>query len=140
MITDKNDKINKIIIKIKNKLSILGFHLANLLSIVFYLYPGSIIGHFLYEDRNIQPQITRDFMVSSNHFFVFFILSILGIFAYRDEKKIKFIIVYLFLLSIILELFHIIIPEREFEWYDLFGNMVGVILVIIIYKVMNRYV
>ena len=126
--------------KIKNKLSILGFHLANLLSIVFYLYPGSIIGHFLYEDRNIQPQITRDFMVSSNHFFVFFILSILGIFAYRDEKKIKFIIVYLFLLSIILELFHIIIPEREFEWYDLFGNMVGVILVIIIYKVMNRYV
>ena len=126
--------------KIKNKLSILGFHLANLLSIVFYLYPGSIIGHFLYEDRNIQPQITRDFVVSSNHFFVFFILSILGIFAYRDEKKIKFIIVYLFLLSIILELFHIIIPEREFEWYDLFGNMVGVILVIIIYKVMNRYV
>ena len=126
--------------KIKNKLSILGFHLANLLSIVFYLYPGSIIGHFLYEDRNIQPQITRDFIVSSNHFFVFFILSILGIFAYRDEKKIKFIIVYLFLLSIILELFHIIIPEREFEWYDLFGNMVGVILVIIIYKVMNRYV
>ena len=126
--------------KIKNKLSILGFHLANLLSIVFYLYPGSIIGHFLYEDRNIQPQITRDFVVSSNHFFVFFILSILGIFAYRDEKKIKFIIVYLFLLSIILELFHIIIPEREFEWYDLFGNMVGVIVVIIIYKVMNRYV
>ena len=127
-------------IKIINKLSILGFHLANLLSIVFYLYPGSIIGHFLYEDRNIQPQITRDFIVSSNHFFVFFILSILGIFAYRDEKKIKFIIVYLFLLSIILELFHIIIPEREFEWYDLFGNLVGIILVIIIYKVMNKYV
>ena len=126
--------------KIKNKLSILGFHLANLLSIVFYLYPGSIIGHILYEDRNIQPQITRDFIVSSNHFFVFFILSILGIFAYRDEKKIKFIIVYLFLLSRIWELFHIIIPEREFEWYDLFGNMLGVILVIIIYKVMNRYV
>ena len=125
--------------KLKNFFRI-GFYSSNIILIIFYLYPGSILGWFLYNDRYTQPQITRDFMVSSNHFFVFFILSILGIFAYHDEKKIKFIIVYLFLLSIILELFHIIIPEREFEWYDLFGNMVGVIVVIIIYKVMNRYV
>ena len=46
----------------------------------------------------------------------------------------------LFLLSIILELFHVIIPNRGFEMSDLFGNIVGVILVILIYKIVIRYV
>ena len=70
---------------------------------------------------------------------MFIILSSLGIFAYQNTKKIKFLIVYLFFLSIILELFHLIIPNRGFEWSDLFGNIVGVIFVIIIYKVKNKY-
>jgi len=39
-----------------------------------------------------------------------------------------------------LELFHIIIPNRGFEIGDLFGNIVGVILVILIYKIVIRYV
>ena len=131
--------------KIKNKLKILAFHSANLILIIFYLYPGSLFGCYLYNNCNIQPQITGNFIVSSNysiasnHFYVFFILSALGIFAYQNTKEIKFIIIYLFLLSIILELFHLIIPNRGFEWSDLFGNIVGLIFVIIIYKVKNRY-
>ena len=146
MITDKNDKINKIIVKIKNKLLILGFHSLNLILIIFYLYPGSLFGCYLYNNCNIQPQITGNFIVSfnysiaSNHFYVFFILSALGIFAYQNTKKIKFIIIYLLLLSIILELLHIIIPLRAFEWGDLFGNILGVIFVIIIYKIKGKYV
>ena len=44
------------------------------------------------------------------------------------------------MLSIILELFHLIIPNRGFEISDLFGNIVGVIFVIIIYKVKDNYV
>tara|TARA_B110000240_G_scaffold178398_1_gene207797 strand:- start:385 stop:582 length:198 start_codon:yes stop_codon:yes gene_type:complete len=62
----------------------------------------------------------------------------LGIFAYRSIKKIRFLITYLFLLSIVLELFHLIIPNRGFEWSDLFGNILGLIFVIVIYKVKNR--
>ena len=132
--------------KIKNKLSILGFHSANLILIIFYLYPGSLFGCYLYNNCNIQPQITGNFMISSNywissnHFYIFTILSALGIFAYLNTKRIKFLIIYLFLLSIILELFHLIIPNRGFEWSDLFGNILGVIFVIIIYKVKNKYV
>ena len=57
-----------------------------------------------------------------------------------NTKKINFLIVYLFLLSIILELFHIIIPDRGFEMSDLFGNIVGVILVVFIYKIVIGYV
>jgi len=84
--------------------------------------------------------ISSNYLISSNHFYVFTILSVLGIFAYRNTKKIKFLVIYLFLLSIVLEIFHLIIPNRGFEWSDLFGNTLGVIFVIIIYKVKNKYV
>ena len=116
-----------------------GFYFANIVLMIFYLYPGSILGCFLYNDCYIQPQITRDFIISSNHFYALTALSTLGIFTYRNTKKIKFLIIYLLLLSIILELLHIIVPVRMFEWKDLFGNILGVILVIIIYKFKDKY-
>ena len=122
------------------KLLIPAFHTANLILIIFYLYPGSIFGHLLYGDSSLQPQITRDFIISSNHLYVFIILSALGIIAYQDTRTIKIVTIYLFLLSIVLELAHIVIPERTFQWIDLFGNIVGVIFVIIIYKIKSKYV
>ena len=124
--------------KIDNIL-IVGFHLVNFILIIFYLYPGSIFGYFLYNNPSIQPQLTRDFFISSNHFYVFIILSTIGILAYHNTKKINFLIKYLFLSSIFLEFFHIIIPNRGFQWSDLFGNIFGVIIVIIIYKIMDKY-
>jgi VanZ family protein len=123
-----------------SKISILGFHTINLILIIFYLYPGSLLGFFLYNDSSIQPQITRDFLISSNHFYAFVILSISGIVAYNKTTRINVLITYLFLLSIILEFFHIIIPNRNFELSDLFGNFLGVVLVITFYKIKHRYV
>ena len=125
--------------KLKNFFRI-GFYSSNIILIIFYLYPGSILGCFLYNDCYTQPQITRDFIISSNHFYAFILLTSLGVFSFHNTKKINFLIIYLFLLSIILELFHIIIPNRGFEITDLFGNIVGVILVILIYKIVIRYV
>ena len=55
-------KINNFLIK--------AFHLTNFVLIVFYLFPGSILGYLLYNNFSIQPQITQDFLISSNHFFV----------------------------------------------------------------------
>ena len=132
--------------KIKNKLSILGFHSVNIILIIFYLYPGSLFGCYIYNNCRIQPQITANLMISSNywissnHFYVFVILSALGFFAYQNTKKTKFLTTYLFLLSIILELFLLIIPNRGFEWSDLFGNIIGLIFVIVVYNIKNRYV
>jgi len=123
-------KINKILIK--------GFHVINCLLIIFYLFPGSILGYFLYNDFSIQPQITEDFIISSNHFIAFTILSLLGVISYQDTKKINFLIKYLFILSILLEFFHIIIPNRSFEFSDLFGNVLGVIVVIIVVKIKKK--
>ena len=125
------EKINSILIK--------GFHCTNLILIVFYVYPGSILGHVLYNNSSIQPQITRDFLISSNHFYVFFFLSIIGILAYKNTKKINFLTNYLFLLSIILEFFHMFIPNRSFELRDLFGNIIGVTIVVVIYKIKKKY-
>ena len=117
-----------------------GFYSANIILITLYLFPGSILGCFVYEDCYKQPQITRDFIVSANHVYAFILLSCLGVLSFHNTKKINFLIFYLFLLSIILELFHIIIPVRVFELSDLFGNIVGVILVVFIYKIVIRYV
>ena len=117
-----------------------GFYFANIVLMIFYLYPGSILGCFFYNDCYIQPQITQDFIVSANHVYAFILLTSLGVLSFHNTKKINFLIFYLFLLSIILELFHIIIPNRGFEMSDLFGNIVGVILVILIYKIVIRYV
>ena len=130
--------------KIK-KLFKIGFYFANIILITLYLFPGSIFGCFLYDNCHIQPQITKDlvtgnFIISSNHIYAFVLLTSLGVFSFHNTKKINFLSVYLFLLSIFLELFHIIIPNRGFEISDLFGNIVGVILVILIYKIVIRHV
>ena len=118
----------------------IAFYSSNIILIILYLFPGSILGWFLYNDHLAQPQITRNFIISSNHVYAFVLLTSLGIFSFYDTKKINFLIVYLFLLSIILELFHVIIPNRGFEMSDLLGNVVGVILVTLIYKIVIRHV
>ena len=125
--------------KLKNFFRI-GFYSSNIILVTLYLFPCSILGYFLYDDCYIQPQITQDFIISSNHFYAFLLLTSLGVLSFHNTKKINLLSVYLILLSIFLELFHIIIPNRGFEMSDLFGNIVGVILVILIYKIVIRYV
>ena len=111
------------------------FYVLNIVLFIFYLFPGSILGCILYNDCYIQPQLTRDFLVSSNHFYVFFILSVIGFLSF--SKKLKKISYYLILLSILLELMHIIVPNRGFEVADLLGNVFGVILSLVLYKLFS---
>jgi len=121
-----------------NRLLKVIFHFTNITLILFYLYPGSILGYILYNNFTKQPQITRDFSnISTNHFYAFLFLSIIGILAYINGKKIYFVIKYLFLLSIVLELFHLIISTRAFQLADLLGNILGVLVAFIIYKVLR---
>ena len=111
------------------------FHIANILLIVFYLFPGSIMGYLLYNDHKTQPQLTPDFIVSSNHVYVFTIISLLGFVTYTKDKAFKIIITYLFFISIFLELAHIIIPERGFEVKDLGGNIFGVVISLVVFLI-----
>ena len=116
------------------------FHISNIIVIFLYLFPGSILGWLFYKNLSAQPQLTDDFInISSNHFYTFFVLSIMGILSYLKHKKLNLLIKYLLLLSVILELSHLLIPQRSFELEDLFGNILGVVVTIIIYKIWKKY-
>ena len=115
------------------------FFTLNLFLVFLYLFPGSLPGKVLYGDLKIQPQITPDFIVSSNHFYVFLLISVIGFFTFVKSNQIRILMVYLILLSIVLEFLHIVIPERSFQWSDLFGNLFGVIVVIFIKKFINKH-
>ena len=107
--------------------------------IFLYLFPGSLIGQVLYGSKEIQPQITPDFIISSNHFYVFVLVSIIGFLTFIKENQVKILIIYLFLISLVLELLHLIIPHRTFQWSDIFGNLIGVVVVILIRNLINKY-
>ncbi len=115
------------------------FYFVNLSLVFLYLFPGSLVGKVIYGSKKIQPQITPDFIVSSNHFYVFVIVSLIGFFTFTKLDQIKILIIYLIILSITLEFLHLIIPERTFQWSDLFGNLVGVVVVIFVKKLINKY-
>jgi len=113
------------------------FNIINTIFIVLYVYPGSILGFLIYGELYKQPQLTSDFIsISSNHLYAFLVLSLLGLFAYYKSKKL-FILNYLILGSIILEVLHLVIPNRSFQYSDLFGNIIGVLLSIILFNIYN---
>ena len=115
------------------------FYLINILLTILYLYPGSLLGWIIYDNKSIQPQITPDFVISSNHFYIFVLISIIGFLTFTNSKKNILLILYLIFLSVTLEIFHLVIPERSFQWPDLFGNLLGVIVVILLNNFINKY-
>jgi len=118
------------------------FHILILILIILSLYPGSILGFLFYGDFRLQPQITKDFAyISSNHLYVYFLISVLGFFSYLRDRKFKLVVIYLFFLSIILEVAHLVISERSFQIEDLTGNILGVLIayiIVLIYKFWRR--
>ena len=112
------------------------FYLSNFILLVLYLFPGSLLGCFLYNDCQLQPQLTKDFLISTNHLYAFGLLSAIGLFTYKNSNKLN---LYLVLLSIVLEILHIFIPARNFELSDLFGNLLGVSIVLTINFFYRKY-
>jgi VanZ family protein len=117
------------------KITKIFFHFINLLFVILYLYPGSILGFLLYKDLSRQPQVTADFFFSSNHVYAFIVLTFLGLISHTTKKK--FFTIYFIFLSIFLELSHLVIPNRSFQFEDLFGNILGVLISILILKFYN---
>ena len=118
------------------------FHILTLLLIILSLYPGNIIGFLIYGNIRYEPQLTKDFLyISSNHLYVYFLISVLGFFSYLRDRKFKLVVIYLFFLSIILEVVHLVIDERAFQIADLTGNILGVLIaytIVVIYKLWRK--
>ena len=107
---------------------------------ILYLFPGSLIGYLLYEDFGKQPDfIPNPIGTSINHALAFFYLSILGLISYMRDKSFNQTTTFLISLSIILELSHYFIPNRSFQFLDLFGNLLGTLLAILIIAFYKKY-
>jgi len=114
------------------------YYLSVIVLFVLYLFPGSLIGYLLYEDLDKQPNlISNPVGTSINHFIYFIYLSIIGLFGYLKDVNFKKVLIFLLFSSIILEVLHLIIPNRSFQYLDLIANFTGVLLgycIVIIYK------
>jgi len=106
------------------------YYLSLLSLIILYLFPGSLIGYLLYGDLGKQPHIIDNPIGTSiNHLFFFIYLSSLGLIVRSKYKKFINSFQFLFFISILLEIFHFIIPDRVFQYQDLFANSTGVAIV-----------
>ena len=111
------------------------FYFSFIILLILYLFPGSLIGYFLYGNLGKQPDfISNPVGTSINHLVFFFYFSILA-FIFRSKQR-KFInsFSFLFLISVILELLHYFIPNRALELNDLYANSLGVLLAYFIFK------
>ena len=103
------------------------FHISVLFLIIISLYPGSLLGYLLYGDWRQQPNvIPNPFGSTINHFIYYVYVSLLGFFLYLRENNFKKLVYGLFFLSVILESFQFIIPNRSFQFADLIANILGV--------------
>ena len=116
------------------------FKISLLFLIIISLYPGSLIGYFFYGDLEKQPNlIPNPFGTSINHFIYYLYISLLGLILYVKTKNFKKIVYTLFSLCIILELLHIVMPSRSFQFYDLFANILGVLFAYFVVKIYLFY-
>ena len=125
--------------KMKNiifKLLEYSYYFSLIILFVLYLFPGSLIGYFLYGNLSQQPDfISNPIGTSINHLIFFVYLSILGLTVRLRDKNFLNSFSFLFILSVMLELSHCLIPNRAFEYYDLFANSIGVVIAYLSIKI-----
>ena len=114
------------------------FSLLGLL--ILYLFPGSLIGYFLYGDLGRQLDLIPNPLGSSiNHALAFLYLTILGLISYLNQTSFKKKIIFLLVISPFLELFHLFIPNRSFQYLDTFANLLGTLVAIVIIFLYRKF-
>ena len=133
--------MKNIIIKYLNPL----YSFSLLVVLIFYLFPGSIISYLMYGDLAFNRGVLQNDIGSLIHFFIntggysinhtliFGYIALLGFFSFFKAKNFYIGILFFVFLSVVLELFHLIIPNRSFELIDLVSNLIGVSIALIIY-------
>ena len=114
------------------------YYFSLLVLVILYLFPGSLIGYFLHGDLEKQPNIVNNPIGTSiNHLFYFMFLTILATACNFKQNQFFINFNFIFFISIFLEITHIIIPNRAFEFYDLLANVFGVIIIILFKKLIK---
>ena len=109
------------------------YYFSLIILLILYLYPGSLVGYFLYGNLEQQPNlIPNPIGTSINHFIFFSYITILALIVRSKAINIFTDYKIILLISFILEILHFIIPNRAFEFYDLIANILGVLIIIFI--------
>ena len=109
------------------------YYFSLVILFIIYLFPGSLIGYFLYGNLGQQPNlIPNPIGTSINHFIFFGYITILALIIRSKVKNVFTDYKIILFVSFILEILHYIIPNRAFEFYDLIANMLGVLIIIFI--------
>ena len=113
------------------------YYLSLFVLLILYLFPGSLIGYFLHGNLSQQPNlITNPIGTSINHLIFFSYITTLAIIVSLRVKNIFTSYKVIFFISCILEILHLIVPNRAFELYDLIANIAGVVIVLLF----NRFI
>ena len=109
------------------------YYFSLVILFIIYLFPGSLIGYFLYGNLVQQPNlIPNPIGTSINHLIFFSYITILALIIRPKVKNVFTDYKIILFISFILEILHFIIPNRAFEFYDLIANMLGVLIIILI--------
>ena len=113
------------------------YYFSLIILLVLYLFPGSLIGYFLYGNLSQQPNlITNPIGTSINHLIFFSYITVLTIIVRLRIKNIFTSYLFILFISCVLEISHLIIPNRAFEFYDLIANFTGVVIILLL----NRFI
>ncbi len=94
------------------------------------IYPGNLINLVLIGDPTTHPGGDK-----VSHFLTYFILGVLFNLSYKKNSFFKVMIGFLIFFSILMELLHMIIPNRFYENFDLLMNFLGLVIGIYIINI-----
>ena len=94
------------------------------------IYPGNLINLVLIGDPTTHPGGDK-----VSHFLTYFVLGVLFNLSYKKNSFFKVMIGFLIFFSIIMELLHMIIPNRFYENFDLLMNFLGLVIGIYIINI-----
>tara|TARA_B110000971_G_C19912338_1_gene455150 strand:- start:173 stop:496 length:324 start_codon:yes stop_codon:yes gene_type:complete len=77
---------------------------------------------------------------SINHTLTFSYITVGGLLTYFKEKNFYKGIFFFIFLSILLELIHLITPNRAFELNDLLANIIGVLIIFFIFQIKKKFI
>ena len=113
------------------------YYFSLIILFIIYLFPGSLISYLLYGNLWQQPNFIKNPLGTSiNHLIFFsFITVLITIIRFRVKNIFTNYKVILFI-SCVLEILHLIVPNRAFELYDLIANIAGVAIILLL----NRFI
>ena len=109
------------------------YYFSLVILFILYLFPGSLIGYFVYGNLSQQPNLIPNPIGNSiNHLIYFSYITVLATIIRSNVKNILTNYKIILFVSFILEILHFIIPNRAFEFYDLMANILGVVVILLL--------